>query len=122
MKKIADIICKKKLFIVILTIFLLIPAAIGMYKTRVNYDILVYLPDDIETLKGQHILTGDFNMGAFSVTVVDNMSAKDMLKLEDCIKKVKGVDKVVSINDMIGTTIPLDFLPSDIVNKVVHKD
>ena len=122
MKKIADIICKKKLFIVILTIFLLIPAAIGMYKTRVNYDILVYLPDDIETLKGQHILTGDFNMGAFSVTVVDNMSAKDMLKLEDRIKKVKGVDKVVSINDMIGTTIPLDFLPSDIVNKVVHKD
>ena len=122
MKSFANIICKRKAFIVILTLVLLIPAAIGMYKTRVNYDILVYLPDDIETLKGQHILTDDFNMGAFSVTVVDNMPAKDLLKLESSIKKVKGVDKVVSISDLAGTTIPLDFLPSNIVSKVAHKD
>ena len=85
-KKFADIICKRKTFIVILTLVLLIPAAIGMYKTKVNYDILVYLPSDIETLKGQHILTDDFNMGTFSVTVVDNMPAKDLLKLEKSIK------------------------------------
>ena len=122
MKSFANIICKRKAFIVILTLVLLIPAAIGMYKTKVNYDILVYLPDDIETLKGQHILTDDFNMGAFSVTVVDNMPAKNLLKLENSIKKVEGVDKVVSISDLAGTTIPLDFLPSNIVSKVAHKD
>ena len=81
MKSFANIICKRKAFIVILTLVLYIPAAIGMYKTKVNYDILVYLPDDIETLKGQHILTDDFNMGSFSVTVVDNMPAKNLLKL-----------------------------------------
>ena len=122
MKSFANIICKRKVFIVILTLVLLIPAAIGMYKTKVNYDILVYLPDDIETLKGQHILTDDFNMGSFSVTVVDNMPAKNLLKLENSIKKVEGVDKVVSISDLAGTTIPLDFLPSNIVSKVAHKD
>lgn len=122
MKKFADIICKKKVFIVILTLILLIPAAIGMYKTKVNYNILVYLPDDIETLKGQNILTDDFNMGAFSVTVVDNMPSKKLLELENSIKKVSGVDKVVSINDITGTTIPLDFLPSSITSKVAHKD
>ena len=122
MKKMADLICKHKIFIVIVAILLLIPAAIGMYKTKVNYNILVYLPDDIETLKGQNILTSDFNMGAFSVTVVDKMPAKDILKLEDKIKNVKGVDKVIGINDITGTTIPLDFLPEDVVNKVSKKD
>jgi len=122
MKKFADIICKNKVFIVILTLILLIPSAIGMYKTKVNYNILVYLPDDIETLKGQNILTDDFNMGAFSVTVVDNMPSKKLLELENSIKKVDGVDKVISINDITGTTIPLDFLPSSITSKVAHKD
>ena len=122
MKRFADIICKKKVFIVILTLILLIPAAIGMYKTKVNYNILVYLPDDIETLKGQNILTDDFNMGAFSVAVIDNMPSKKLLELENSIKKVSGVDKVVSINDITGTTIPLDFLPSSITSKVAHKD
>ena len=121
MKKFADIICKNKVFIVILTLILLIPAAIGMYKTKVNYNILVYLPDDIETLKGQNILTDDFNMGAFSVTVVDNMPSKRLLELENSIKKVNGVDKVVSINDITGTTVPLDFLPSSVTSKVAHK-
>lgn len=122
MKKFADIICKKKVFIVILTLILLIPALVGMYKTKVNYNILVYLPDDIETLKGQNILTDDFNMGAFSVAVVDNMPSKKLLKLENSIKNIDGVDKVVSINDITGTTIPLDFLPSSITSKVAHKD
>ena len=88
MKKFADIICKNRVFIVILTLILLIPAAIGMYKTKVNYNILIYLPDDIETLKGQNILNDDFNMGAFSVTVVDNMPSKKLVELENSIKKV----------------------------------
>ena len=122
MKRYAKFICKHKLLIVILTVVLLVPALIGMYKTKTNYNILVYLPDDIETLKGQNILTDDFNMGAFSITVVDKMDNKDLLKLEDSIRKVKGVDKVVSIADLSGTTIPIDILPSDIVKKVSSKD
>ena len=122
MRKYADFICKHKIFIVVLTLVLLIPALIGMYKTKVNYNILVYLPDDIETLKGQNILTDDFNMGAFSITVVDKMDSNDLLKLERSIKKVKGVDKVVSIADLSGTTIPIDILPNSIVKKVSSND
>lgn len=118
MKKIGDFICKKKNIILIITLILLIPAFIGMKLTKINYDILVYLPEDIETIKGQNILSEDFNMGAFSITVLDNMSSKDILKLESQIKNIDGVVKVISAYDLIGNTIPLDILPSNIIDKV----
>lgn len=120
MKKIGDFICKYKINILIITLILLIPAFIGMKKTAINYDILVYLPEDIETVKGQNILTDDFNTGAFAVSIVDNMNSKDILKLEKKIKEVEGVSKVVSVYDGIGS-IPVDFLPESIKQKV-HKD
>lgn len=120
MKKIGDFICKYKINILIITLVLLIPAFIGMKKTAINYDILVYLPEDIETVKGQNILTDDFNTGAFAVSIVDNMNSKDILKLEKKIKEVEGVSKVVSVYDGIGS-IPVDFLPESIKQKV-HKD
>ncbi len=111
-------ICKNKNIILALTIIMLIPALIGMIKTKINYDILVYLPKDIETVKGQNILADEFNMGAFSITIIDNMEAKDILKLESEIRKVEGVEKVVSAYDAIGSSIPLEVLPTDIYNKV----
>ncbi len=120
MKRFGDFVCRHKWAIVIITLLLVVPSFIGMYKTKVNYDILVYLPDDIETLKGENILTNDFNMGAFSITVVDNMADKDLIKLEDKIRDIEGVNKVVSINDITGTTIPLEILPDDISNKFIH--
>lgn len=120
MKKIGDFICKYKINILIITLVLLIPAFIGMKKTAINYDILVYLPEDIETVKGQNILTDDFNTGSFAVSIVDNMNSKDILKLEKKIKEVEGVSKVVSVYDGIGS-IPVDFLPESIKQKV-HKD
>lgn len=119
MKKFGNFVCSHKWTIVIITILLLIPSLIGMYKTKVNYDILVYLPEDIETLKGENILTNDFNMGAFSITIVDNMADKDLIKLEEKIRNIEGVNKVISINDLTGTTIPLEILPDDILNKVM---
>lgn len=118
MKKIANWISNHSLCIIITTILLMIPAVFGYIKTKVNYDILVYLPEDIETIKGQNILTDDFNMGAFSVTVVDNMADKDLLKLENKIRKVKGVNKVVTVNDLTGSAIPIDILPDNIKEKV----
>lgn len=120
MKKIGDFICKYKINILIITLILLIPAFIGMKKTAINYDILVYLPEDIETVKGQNILTDDFNTGAFAVSIVDNMNSKDILKLEKKIKEVEGVSKVVSVYDGLGS-IPVDLLPESIKQKV-HKD
>lgn len=118
MKKIGDKICKNRVKILILTLVLMIPTLIGYFTTKVNYDILVYLPEDIETIKGQNILTDEFNMGAFSVSIIENMSSKDILDLENNIRKLDGVSKVVTSYDLIGTTIPIEILPTDIKTKL----
>ena len=122
MKKIGKFICKYKTIILLISLILIVPSFINMKLTKINYNILVYLPDDIETMKGQNILADDFNMGAFSVTVLENMNAKDILKLEDKIKDIDGVNEVMSIADITDETIPIDMLPSEIVNKVTNKD
>ena len=83
MKKIGEAIVKKKWFIIILTMILLIPALIGYVKTDINYDILVYLPSDIETIKGENILTDDFQMGSFAMVVAEGLPSKEVIKLEE---------------------------------------
>ena len=122
MKSLGKYVVKHKAIIVLISFLLLIPALIGIKNTKINYDILVYLPSDIETLKGEKILTDDFNMGAFSVAIIDNMNSHDVLKLEDEIKSIDGVEKVVSINDITGTSIPIDVLPDDVVSKFKKGD
>ena len=122
MKNIGSFVVKHKIAIIFISLLLFIPSIIGMIKTKVNYDILVYLPEDIETLKGEHILTDDFSMGGYATIVVENMPNKDLLKLEDKIKEVKGVVNVFSIADITGTTIPVEMLPSDITDKVAKDD
>ena len=109
MKKIGNFVCKNKWIILIISLILVIPAIIGYNKTRVNYDILVYLPKDIETLKGEKILTDDFHMGSFSIMIVENMADDDLLKLEDKIRDIDGVGNVISINDTsrLITIVPL---------------
>ena len=121
MNKLSDKIVKHKWLILIIGLVLLIPAIIGYINTTINYDILVYLPEDIETMKGQELLTNDFNMGAFSVSVLENMNPKQILDYEDKVKQIDGVEKVITINDLIGTSIPIDILPSDLKDKV-YKD
>lgn len=122
MEKISNFICKNKKLILLISILLLIPTIIGIKLTKVNYDILVYLPQDNETVKGQNILANDFNMGAFSVDVIENMNPDDILKLEEKLRKIDGVAKVVSVYDVIGTTIPIEMFPEDIVNRVKKGD
>lgn len=114
MEKIALKICKNKKIILIVSIILLILSFIGMNLTKINYDILVYLPNDIETIKGQNILTDEFDMGAYSIAIIENMNSKDILSLENDIKDINGVNKVVSLYDVIGTNVPIDMLPSEI--------
>ena len=122
MTKIAQKICENKIMILIISAVLLVLSFIGMSLTKINYDILVYLPDDIETIKGQNILTDDFGMGAYSVAIVENMSSKDILELEKQIKDVDGVNKVVSLYDAIGTNIPVDMLPTEITSHLHDED
>ena len=118
MKKIADNICKHKTLVLIITSILFLLSLIGAYLTKINYDILVYLPSDIETVKGQNILTEDFNMGSYAFVLTDNMSSKDILQLEENIKNIEGVNEVVSIYDLVGTTIPVYMLPNEITSKL----
>ena len=122
MKKISKIITNNSKLIVIISILLMIPALIGYVHTKINYDILVYLPKDIDTIKGQNILTDDFKTGAFSFVFVDNNKAVDTLKLESKIKSIKGVNKVFSIYDITDTTIPVEFIPDELKEKLVKKD
>ena len=121
MHKIAEKICKHRKLILIIALLLLIPSIIGMKATRINYDILVYLPEDIETIKGEDILSEDFDMGGFSVVLLEDMSTKDIVKLEEKIRKIDNVEKVVSIADVLGSNIPVEMLPDDIKDKV-YKD
>lgn len=122
MKKISEFICRKRWLIVILSGLLMIPALFGYIKTKVNYDLLVYLPEEIETLEGQEILTEEFGMGAFSVAVVENLPQKELLKLEEEIQNVDGVNQVLSLADLAGTAIPLEFLPSAVREKMTHEN
>jgi predicted RND superfamily exporter protein len=122
MHKFSKGICKHRKIILIISLILLIPALIGMKATRINYDILVYLPNNVETIKGENILSEEFNMGAFSVIIVENMQTKELLKLEKEIKKVDNVEKVISIADVIGTSIPVDMLPEDLKENIYKDD
>lgn len=108
--------------IVFISLLLLIPSIIGYQKTKINYDILVYLPEDIETIKGQKILTEEFGIGAFSFVTVDNMSHYDILTLEKKIQKIEGVEQAISIADITDVTIPKEMLPEEIIHKVYQGD
>ena len=122
MHKFGEFVCKYKKTILIIALLLLIPSIIGMKATRINYDILVYLPSDIETIKGEKILSEDFDMGAFSIIIVDDMNTKDIIKLENKIKQIESVQKVASIADVLGTSIPREILPDEIKDKVYKEN
>lgn len=121
MKKIREFITNHSLLIVIISILLMVPALIGYTNTRINYDILVYLPEDIETIKGENILTDEFGLGAYAFVMVDNMSNYDILKLEYEIKNIDGVNIAVSLADILDTSIPVEILPDEIKDKL-YKD
>ena len=121
MEKFGQFICKHKVAILIISLLLLIPSIIGYKATRVNYDILVYLPDNIETIKGENILADDFDMGAFSVVILENMQSKDIIELEKQFREVGNVEKVVGLTDIIGIDVPLEMLPDEVKEKL-YKD
>ena len=122
MLKFGEFITKHKKIIVILAFLLLIPAIMGLLATRVNYDILVYLPSDIETIQGENLLSEDFNMGGFSVVLVDGMKPKQLAKLEKDIEGVGNVEKVLGITDVFGESYPTEMIPDDIKEAVYKGD
>ena len=121
MLKIAEKICKHKKIILAIALLLLIPSVIGMKATRINYDILAYLPDNVDTVQGENILTNEFNMGSYSIVITENMSTKDIQKLEDKFKQLDNVEKVVSVADLLGSNVPVEMLP-DNIKDIAYKD
>lgn len=121
MHKFGEFICKHSKLILIIACLLLIPSLIGMKNTRINYDTLVYLPDYVETIKGENILTEDFGMGSYAMVLVENMPTSEMLKLEEEYRKMDNVGVVGSIADVLGETIPQEMLP-DKIKDALYKD
>lgn len=107
-------IVKSRKLILVIGVLLLIPAVFGYVNTRVNYDVLTYLPDDIETMQGQDILVNDFGTGAFSMVVVDGMDMKDVSALKAKIEKVDHVTKVLWYDSVMDISVPESMLPDDI--------
>ena len=113
---------KLRIPILILAFLLLIPSGIGYINTRVNYDILSYLPGEIETMKGQDILLDEFGTGAFSLVVVEGMDDKDLQKVADEIGDINHVKKVVWYGSVVDFSIPREALPDDIYDFFNNKD
>lgn len=122
MKKFGEIIVKLRIPILILGILLLIPSAWGYLNTRVNYDILSYLPSEIETMKGQDILVDQFGTGAFSMVVVEGMPMKDVSALKAKMEKVDHVKKVIWYDSFADISIPIELLPERISEAFMRDD
>ena len=100
--------------ILIFTVLLLIPCVFGMINTRINYDMLDYLPSDMDTVKGQDALLEEFGKGAFSFIIVEDMPAKDVARLTEKIEKVDHVETVLWYNTLADISIPMELLPDEI--------
>ena len=114
MEHFARWIVKRRKLILVLAVLLLIPSVFGALGTYINYDILTYLPKDLDSMIGETYLEDDFNMASVSMITVENMSTPDTLKLKSDLEGVEGVQKVMWTSDFIDVTTPKEMLPSDI--------
>lgn len=122
MVKLGRKIVKFRIPIFILSLLLLIPSAIGYINTRVNYDVLYYLPDDIETMKGQDILVDEFGTGAYSMFICEGMKNKDVAALKKKIEGVEHVSKVVWYDSFSDLSVPVEMLPDKIRSALFSDD
>lgn len=102
---------RHKAVVLIIAFLLLIPATIGYVSTRINYDVLSYLPNSLETVSGQDTMVDEFGMGAFSMIVVEDMEKKDIVALKEKLKKVNHVEDVIWYDDAMDITVPTEMLP-----------
>lgn len=112
MVKIGKWIAKHKNVILVLGLLLIIPSIIGMNMTRINYDVLSYLPGSLETVKGQDTLVDEFGMGAFSMVIVEGMDEKDVVALKEEMKSVDHVADVIWYDDLMDISVPMEMIPS----------
>ena len=115
--RLSKAVVKHRVLILIIALVLLIPSVLGMVNTRINYDMLDYLPEDMDTVVGQNELLADFGKGAFSLIVVEDMPAKDVAALRKRIEAVEHVDSVVWYDTVADLSVPMEILPEKIYNE-----
>ncbi len=122
LKKFSRFISEHNKLVVIIGLFLLIPSIFGYAATKINYDILSYLPQDLESTQGEQVLDNIFSDASTGILIVDGMDGKDIDKLKEKIKGIKGVSDAVWLYDALDLSIPKDILPSEISNKIYSDD
>lgn len=108
--------------ILVIALILIIPSAIGMAKTHANYDMLSYLPSDMESVKGQDLLMDEFHKGGFSILVLENMKTDDVTKLKKDIEKVDHVESIVNLQDVVNPSIPISMYPKVVQDNIDNKN
>ena len=122
MKYFGKAVVRSRFLILIIAALLLVPSVIGYLNTRINYDVLTYLPKDIETMKGQDILLDEFGQGAISMMVVEGMDFKDVSKLKAEIGEVPHVHDVVWYDSFASLNMPVEMLPQDVRDAFIRGD
>ncbi len=122
MKHFGKFVVKFRYVILAVAIALLFPSALGYLGTRINYDILSYLPEDIESMKGQEIMEEEFGTGAFSMVVVEGMEFKDISAMKEKMEQVDHVKNVIWYDSFADISIPVDMLPDKIKNAFINKE
>lgn len=113
MKRFGRFIAKNRILVVVISILLVFPALYGMISTRINYDLLTYLPQNLDSMKGQEILDKKYSDAATSMLIIEDMEPKDIVKIKEKVSKVEGVNKVIWVDDVLDTTIPKEILPDE---------
>jgi hypothetical protein len=121
MKKFGTFIAKERILVLIIAGLLIIPSVYGYVMTRINYDILTYLPEELESMKGQDILNDVFHNAATGFIVIEDMEDKDVLAIKENVAEVDGVDDVIWIDDLADISVPQEILPEDL-RELVYKE
>ena len=114
MNKVSKAIARNRILILVIVFILLIPSIIGYFNTDINYDILGYLPDELDTRIAQSVLKEEFDCGSLGMLIVENMESKDVSKLKEKISNVKGVNDVIWVDDALDLSVPKEIIPEDI--------
>ena len=120
--KFGKVVVKLRHAILVIALILIIPSVIGMAKTHVNYDMLSYLPSDMESVKGQDLLMDEFHKGGFSILVLENMKTDDVTKLKKDIEKVDHVESIVNLQDVVNPSIPISMYPKVVQDNINNKN
>ena len=122
MNRVINCLVRRRGMVILLCLLLLIPSLLGMAATKTRYDLLYYLPQDLDTVKGQNILLEDFGKGAFSLLVTEGMSIPEQREMENALKQIPHVDSVIGFASLTNGTLPLEIVPPDLREKFSRGD